>query len=172
MLLSVMLATGMCLTRRAYADLGLSRSAASCAAFCVSTGSSVNCFLVLLLIWLLSLKKSCTCPDWNRLRQRETTWLMLGLFRLDWFGGLGLGPRTSRSKRKGSFQMGVGSKLAVDWRELSDACLWASMHASRTEWYVLRTRFSRRWFILVMRVWRKVGGVMLWCCRKSSPSVQ
>ena len=58
MLSSLMLATGICLTRRAYADLGLSRSAASWAAFCVSTGSLVYCFLVLLLIWLLLSKRS------------------------------------------------------------------------------------------------------------------
>ena len=58
MLSSLMLATGICLTRGTYANLGLFRSAANWAAFCVSTGSLVYCFLVLLLILLLSSKRS------------------------------------------------------------------------------------------------------------------
>ena len=133
MLSSLMLATGICLTRRAYADLGLSRSAASWAAFCVSTGSSVYCFLVLLLIWLLSSKRVWSWPDWNKLNQRETTWVMVFCLCLGRLGSCGLGPRTSRSKMKGSFQMGVGSNSEVCWRLLLEACLCASVQETSTE---------------------------------------
>ena len=107
MLLSLMLATGRCLTRRAYAERGLSRSAASCAARWISTGSSQNSFLDLLEMALLSSYKSCIWPDWNRWSLRVTSWLMVVFLS----HGFGFGPRTRRSKMKGSFQIGVGSKF-------------------------------------------------------------
>ena len=105
-------AMGMYLTSRAYADLKLSLSAASCAHLSVLGGLSRKDFADLLVISFDSLWSSSIWPDRKSLSRRVMHFLRL-VPLCPGLGGSGFGHSMSCSNMNGKIQIGSGLYSSV-----------------------------------------------------------
>ena len=164
-------AMGMYLTSRAYADLKLSLSAASCAHLSVLGGRSRNDFADLLEISCDSLCSNSIWPDRKSRRRRVMHFLRL-VPLCPGLGVSGFGHSISCSKMKGRIHMGSGLYSSVPF-SFSSFGAWAhSTHVFNKSSKQSVTSSSSSCLILRMRDWRKEGSAGTWELSHERPSVQ